>query len=82
LKHPALAGLARELLAGLGRQRARGRAIALRAERLRPAEHGAHQLTLDPHNGKLHRLETVLDRARARYGPHIAGAASAYRQAG
>lgn len=82
MKHPALAGLAREILAGLGLQRARVPAIALRAERLRPAEHGAHQITLDPHDDKRHRLKTVLDRARARYGPHIAGAASAYRQAG
>lgn len=79
---PALAGLARDLLAGLGLQRARVRAIALRAERLRPAEHGAQQLTFDPRDDKLRRIEDVLDRARARYGPHIAGAASAYRQAG
>ncbi|MFD0367687.1 helix-hairpin-helix domain-containing protein [Streptomyces sp. NPDC127114] len=78
----ALVGLAHELLTGLGLQRARVRALAVRAERLRPAEHAAHQLTLDDRDDKQHRLEAVLDRARARYGPGIAGAASAYRKRG
>ncbi|XIE81642.1 helix-hairpin-helix domain-containing protein [Streptomyces sp. SBR177] len=36
---PALAGLARELLTGLGLQRARVRALAVRAERLQTTEH-------------------------------------------
>ncbi|MGW1170588.1 DNA polymerase Y family protein [Streptomyces sp. NPDC002550] len=77
---PALAGTARQLLADLGLQRARVRSIGLRAERLRPAAHATHQLTLDDRDDKLHRLEAALDRARARYGPGIAGAASAFRR--
>ncbi|MFD8416888.1 hypothetical protein ACFV2Q_35005 [Streptomyces sp. NPDC059650] len=76
---PALAGTARRLLDDLALQRARVRAISLRAERLSPADHATHQLTLDEHDEKLRRLEAALDRARARYGPGIAGAASAYR---
>lgn len=76
---PVLAGTARQLLADLGLQRARVRGIGLRAERLRPAEHATHQLTLDDRDDKLHRLEAALDQARARYGPGIAGAASAFR---
>ncbi|MYR36090.1 hypothetical protein GTX14_02810 [Streptomyces sp. SID4944] len=40
---PALAATARQLLTGLGLQRARVRTIALRAERLRPAEDTARQ---------------------------------------
>ncbi|MER5549760.1 helix-hairpin-helix domain-containing protein [Streptomyces sp. NPDC002589] len=76
---PALAGTARQLLADLGLQRARVRSIGLRAERLRPAAHATHQLALDDRNDKLHRLEAALDRARARYGPGIAGAASAFK---
>ncbi|MFC8730604.1 DinB/UmuC family translesion DNA polymerase [Streptomyces bacillaris] len=63
---PALAAVARQLLTGLGLQRARVRTIALRAERLRPAEDTARQLTLDDHDDKLHRLETALDKATAR----------------
>ncbi|MFD7861460.1 hypothetical protein [Streptomyces sp. NPDC059783] len=74
---PALAHPARQLLTALGLQRARVRTIALRAERLLPAEHAAHQLTLDDRADKLHRLESALDRARARYGPGAAGTASA-----
>ncbi|MEV0449764.1 helix-hairpin-helix domain-containing protein [Streptomyces sp. NPDC050600] len=79
---PALAITARDLLSSLGLQRARVRALALRAERLRPAEHTTHQLTLDDHDDKLLRLEAALDRARARYGHGIAGTASAYRRHG
>ncbi|QUW85589.1 hypothetical protein SMIR_41815 (plasmid) [Streptomyces mirabilis] len=75
---PALAAAARDLLAGLGLQRARVRALALRAERLRPAEYAVHQLTLDDRDEKLLRLEAALDRARRRYGPGIAGAASTF----
>ncbi|MEU8588673.1 helix-hairpin-helix domain-containing protein [Streptomyces sp. NPDC048664] len=77
---PALAGTARQLVADLGLQRARVRGIALRAERLRPAAHATHQLTLDDRDEKLHRLEAALDRARARYGPGAAGAASAFKR--
>ncbi|WP_432009509.1 DNA polymerase Y family protein [Streptomyces bacillaris] len=79
---PALAAVARKLLTGLGLQRARVRTIALRAERLRPAEDTVRQLTLDGHDDKLHRLETALDKAAARYGPGITGAAAAFPRAG
>ncbi|MEU6934811.1 helix-hairpin-helix domain-containing protein [Streptomyces sp. NPDC046374] len=78
---PALAATALELLTSLALQRARVRTLSLRAEQLRPAEHTTHQLTLDDHDDKLRRLEAALDRARARYGPGIAGAASARRRA-
>ncbi|WP_326681526.1 DinB/UmuC family translesion DNA polymerase [Streptomyces sp. NBC_01237] len=79
---PALATTGRELLTALGLQRARVRTLALRAERLCPAEHAVHQLTLDDRDEKLRRLENALDRARARYGPGTAGAASAFPRAG
>lgn len=75
---PALAATARELLTGLGLQRARVRALALRAERLRPSEHAVQQLTLDDRDEKSLRLEAALDRARLRYGAGIAGAASTF----
>lgn len=75
---PALADTARQLLADLSLQRARVRGIGLRADRLRPAEHATHQLTFDDRDDRLHRLEAALDQARARYGPGIAGAASAF----
>ncbi|MFJ5532298.1 DNA polymerase thumb domain-containing protein [Streptomyces sp. NPDC093261] len=53
----------------LGLQRARVRAIALRAEGLSTADQAAHQLTFDPVDEKVRRLEEVADRARARFGP-------------
>ncbi|MFE5484123.1 hypothetical protein [Streptomyces sp. NPDC056527] len=77
---PALASTGRELLASLGLQRARVRALSVRAERLQAAETGTHQLTLDIRDGKARDLETALDRARARYGQGAAGAAAAYRR--
>ncbi|WP_329046784.1 DNA polymerase Y family protein [Streptomyces sp. NBC_01422] len=76
---PSLAETGRDLLARLGLQRARVRAISLRAERLRPAEHASRQLTLDPRDDKARSLEAALDRARTRYGTGIAGSASAYQ---
>ncbi|MGW6570455.1 DNA polymerase Y family protein [Streptomyces sp. NPDC054975] len=76
---PVLAATGRELLALLGLQRARVRTISLRAERLQPAENAVHQLTFDTRDDKARDLEAALDRARARYGPGIAGAAAAYR---
>ncbi|MGC5543717.1 DNA polymerase Y family protein [Streptomyces griseus] len=75
---PSLATTAHELLTGLGLQRARVRAFALRAERLRPAEETVHQLTLDGRDDKLRRLEAALDKAATRYRPGIARAASTY----
>ncbi|MFE2508630.1 hypothetical protein ACFXC9_09175 [Streptomyces naganishii] len=65
----ALTGTAYAMYEALGLQRARVRAIALRAEGLSPAEQASHQLTFDPVDEKLRRLEEVADRARARFGP-------------
>nr|BFD85687.1 hypothetical protein StreXyl84_50880 [Streptomyces sp. Xyl84] len=64
-----LTGAAYGLYETLGLQRARVRALALRAEGLAPAEQASHQLTFDPADEKLRRIEEVADRARARFGP-------------
>ncbi|MZF54746.1 hypothetical protein GTX53_12970 [Streptomyces sp. SID5594] len=68
---PALAAAARELLTGLGLQRARVRTLTIRAERLRPAEHAVRQLTLDHAVDKALLIEAVQDRARRRYGRDV-----------
>jgi DNA polymerase-4 len=52
----------------LGLQRARVRSIALRVDALRPATSATRQLTLDSADDKPLTLETVADRARARFG--------------
>ncbi|MEU4656579.1 hypothetical protein AB0G32_21985 [Streptomyces sp. NPDC023723] len=65
----ALTAAAYEMYEALGLQRARVRAIALRAEGLAPAEQAAHQLTFDPVDEKVRRIEEAADRARARFGP-------------
>lgn len=65
----ALVRTAYRAYAGLGLQRARVRGLALRAEGLAPAGHAAHQLTFDPVDEKVRRLEEVADRARAKFGP-------------
>ncbi|WP_406361179.1 DNA polymerase thumb domain-containing protein [Streptomyces sp. NBC_01579] len=78
---PALADTGLALLASLGLQRARVRAISVRAERLQPAETATHQLTLDPTDERTRNLEAAVDRARARYGYRAAGPASTYRRA-
>ncbi|MFF8930879.1 hypothetical protein ACF1AO_26790 [Streptomyces longwoodensis] len=57
------------LYEALGLQRARVRALALRAEGLAPADRAAHQLTFDPVDEKVRRIEEVADRARAKFGP-------------
>ncbi|MEU3547748.1 DNA polymerase Y family protein [Streptomyces longwoodensis] len=57
------------LYEALGLQRARVRALALRAEGLTPADRAAHQLTFDPVDEKVRRIEEVADRARAKFGP-------------
>ncbi|MDT0567498.1 hypothetical protein RM704_08460 [Streptomyces sp. DSM 3412] len=67
---PALTATAYALYAALGLQRARVRAIALRAEGLTPADQASHQLAFDPVDEKLRRIEEVADRARAKFGPH------------
>ncbi|NUO42977.1 MAG: hypothetical protein HOV82_13140 [Streptomyces sp.] len=66
----ALTRTAYEMYEALGLQRARVRALALRAEALGPAEQASHQLTFDPVDEKLRRIEEVADRARAKFGPH------------
>ncbi|MCS0602052.1 hypothetical protein NX794_12660 [Streptomyces sp. LP11] len=53
----------------LGLQRARVRALTLRAEGLTPADQASHQLTFDPVDEKVRRIEEVADRARAKFGP-------------
>ncbi|WP_320785080.1 DNA polymerase thumb domain-containing protein [Streptomyces sp. CRN 30] len=65
----ALTRTAYELYEALGLQRARVRAVALRAEGLTSGEHAAHQLTFDPVDDKVRRIEEVADRARAKFGP-------------
>ncbi|MEY9990202.1 nucleotidyltransferase/DNA polymerase involved in DNA repair [Streptomyces sp. V4I8] len=66
----ALTRVAYGMYEALGLQRARVRALALRAEGLDPAEQASHQLTFDPLDEKARRLEEVADRARAKFGPH------------
>lgn len=66
---PALARTAHDALQALGLQRARVRALSLRAE-LAPAATAHHQLSLDAGHDRARLLETVADRARARFGPH------------
>ncbi|GGW48882.1 hypothetical protein GCM10010503_27120 [Streptomyces lucensis JCM 4490] len=66
---PALTGTAYGMYEALGLQRARVRALALRAEGLAPAGQASHQLTFDPADEKVRRIEEVADRARAKFGP-------------
>ncbi|MGW1540327.1 DNA polymerase Y family protein [Streptomyces sp. NPDC002309] len=66
---PELARAAYGMYEALGLQRARVRAIALRAEGLTSAGLSSHQLTFDPVDEKVRRIEEVADRARARFGP-------------
>ncbi|MFF7165963.1 hypothetical protein ACFZBP_32095 [Streptomyces sp. NPDC008086] len=66
----ALTKVAYGMYEALGLQRARVRALALRAEGLDPAEQASYQLTFDPLDEKARRLEEVADRARAKFGPH------------
>jgi nucleotidyltransferase/DNA polymerase involved in DNA repair len=68
-----LTGTAYRMYEALGLQRARVRAIALRAEGLTPATGASHQLTFDPVDEKVRRIEEVADRARAKFGPHVIG---------
>jgi nucleotidyltransferase/DNA polymerase involved in DNA repair len=65
----ALTRAAYDMYEALGLQRARVRSVALRAEGLDPAEQASHQLTFDPTDDKLRRIEEAADRARARFGP-------------
>ncbi|MHB9862815.1 DNA polymerase Y family protein [Streptomyces sp. YIM S03343] len=65
----ALTRTAYGLYEALGLQRARVRALALRAEGLGPAELASYQLTFDPADEKIRRIEEVADRVRAKFGP-------------
>ncbi|WP_405740516.1 hypothetical protein OG422_05900 [Streptomyces sp. NBC_01525] len=69
---PALTAAAYALHAALGLQRARVRAVALRAEDLCGAERATRQLMFDPSGGapddRARRIEAAADRARARFG--------------
>ncbi|MCC3777631.1 hypothetical protein [Streptomyces sp. UNOB3_S3] len=74
---PDLIAAAYALHGALGLQRARVRAVALRAERLRDGRAAAHQLSFDPADEKARRVEAVVDRARERFGPGAVGPAAA-----
>ncbi|MFF8832765.1 hypothetical protein [Streptomyces sp. NPDC015131] len=65
----ALTAAAYAMHEALGLQRARVRAVGLRAEGLTPAGKATHQLSLDPADDRARRLEAAADRARARFGP-------------
>jgi nucleotidyltransferase/DNA polymerase involved in DNA repair len=65
----ALKRTAYAMYESLGLQRARVRAMVLRAEGLAPADQAAHQLTFDPVDEKVRRIEEVADRLRAKFGP-------------
>lgn len=65
----ALTRTAYSLYETLGLQRARVRAIVLRAEALGPADQASYQLTLDAADEKIRRIEEVADRVRAKFGP-------------
>ncbi|QNP62559.1 DNA polymerase Y family protein [Streptomyces genisteinicus] len=66
---PSLVTAAYAMHESLGLQRARVRAVSLRAEGLGPAERAARQLSFDPSDERARRLEAAADRARARFGP-------------
>lgn len=77
---PELTAVAYALHDALGLQRARVRAVALRAEELLPVELAARQLSLDPRAEKARRAEAAADRARRRFGAaaaHPAGSLDA-----
>ncbi len=67
VRDPESGNLFTSLYALLGLQRARVRAISLRAQDLRPAAQATEQLTLDPGDDRALAIEVVSDRAR--YGP-------------
>ncbi|MCF6522487.1 hypothetical protein [Streptomyces sp. JJ36] len=69
---PELTAVAYALHDSLGLQRARVRAVTLRAEDLLPAADAPRQLLLDPREEKARRAEAAADRARARFGPAAA----------
>lgn len=78
---PELTATAYALHGALGLQRARVRAVALRAEGLTDAGHAAHQLTFDPADEKARRIEETVDKVRELFGPGAAGPAAALDRA-
>ncbi|MGP3984424.1 DNA polymerase Y family protein [Streptomyces sp. KR80] len=79
---PALTSAAYALHASLALQRARVRAVSLRAEDLIPAELASRQLTFDdPAEEKSRHIEAAADRARARFGGGAARPAGTLRAA-
>ncbi|WP_314415302.1 DNA polymerase Y family protein [Streptomyces kroppenstedtii] len=64
----ALTDAAYRMYEALGLQRARVRGVALRAEGLDSADRASHQLTFDPVDEKVRRLEEVADRVREKFG--------------
>ncbi|WP_326600770.1 DNA polymerase Y family protein [Streptomyces sp. NBC_01803] len=72
---PALTGTAYALHDALGLQRARVRAVALRAGELTDAARATRQLSLDPGDERRRRAEVAADRARRRFGPGAVGPA-------
>ncbi|GAA2080754.1 hypothetical protein GCM10009801_39210 [Streptomyces albiaxialis] len=74
---PALTHAAYALHDALGLQRARVRAVALRAEDLTAAELAARQLSFDPREDRARRAEEAADRARVRFGAMAAYPAGA-----
>ncbi|MFI6438284.1 DNA polymerase thumb domain-containing protein [Streptomyces sp. NPDC050759] len=73
---PALAADALSLLTGLGLQRARVRAFAIRADNLLPTGRAYRQLSLDPGDARARAAEAAADRARRRFGPRAVGPAA------
>lgn len=67
----ALAAAVYRIHEALGLQRARVRALSVRAEGLLPAGQAARQLTFDSAEDRARRIEAVADLARARFGPQV-----------
>lgn len=65
----ALTAAAYRIHESLGLQRARVRALSVRAEDLLPAERATRQLTFDPVDDRARRIEEVADLVRAKFGP-------------
>ncbi|MFD7954277.1 hypothetical protein ACFV4X_12350 [Streptomyces ardesiacus] len=62
----------------LALQRARVRNLTLRAESLTSADHAVQQLTLDPTDERLRRLEAATDQLRGRFGRNAVRPAAAW----
>jgi len=73
-----LVDAAYRLYDSLGLQRARVRALALKADGIRSADEASRQLSLDPADDRRRRIEAVADRARHKFGPDSIGPATLY----